>query len=257
VGTPIEAPWLALDLTRKTPDQSVVTAANEAPSESWVISPATRRFSAVELLLVLIALFASFPFIERLKANALIESILLTVTLLSAVLAIAARGSVLIIAILLAVPSLAGRWIHHYRPDVLPPEVFLVGAILLVIFVIWNLLAFVLHARVVNTEVLCASISAYLLLGLVWTFAYWLVADLNPRAFALNASSGVDPSMTGFNGLYFSLITLSTVGYGDITPVSNVARMLAAMEAVTGVLYVAVLIARLVSIQTTFKSGGN
>ena len=54
--------------------------------------------------------------------------------------------------------------------------------------------------------------------------------------------------MNGFNGFYFSFITLSTVGYGDITPVSKVARMLAAMEAMTGLFYVAILIARLVSL---------
>ena len=60
--------------------------------------------------------------------------------------------------------------------------------------------------------------------------------------------------MKGFNGLYFSLITLNTVGYGDISPVSRVARMLAAMEAMTGLLYVAVLISRLVAIHATPKS---
>jgi hypothetical protein len=54
--------------------------------------------------------------------------------------------------------------------------------------------------------------------------------------------------MQGFNAFYFSFVTLSTVGYGDITPVSKVARMLAALEAMTGLLYVAVLIARLVSL---------
>ena len=60
-----------------------------------------------------------------------------------------------------------------------------------------------------------------------------------------------DPS-NGFSGFYFSFITLSTVGYGDITPVSRLARWLAAMEAMTGLLYVAVLIARLVSL---YRSG--
>jgi hypothetical protein len=54
--------------------------------------------------------------------------------------------------------------------------------------------------------------------------------------------------MNGFNGFYFSFITLSTVGYGDITPVSRIARWLAAMEAMTGMLYVGVLIASLVSL---------
>jgi hypothetical protein len=54
--------------------------------------------------------------------------------------------------------------------------------------------------------------------------------------------------MNGFTSFYFSFITLSTVGYGDIIPVSRIARWLPAMEAMTGLLYVAVLIARLVSL---------
>jgi hypothetical protein len=69
----------------------------------------------------------------------------------------------------------------------------------------------------------------------------------------LNAAAGSGASMKGFNGIYYSFITLSTVGYGDITPVANVAKMLAAMEGITGVLYVAVLIARLVSIQAAYR----
>ena len=60
--------------------------------------------------------------------------------------------------------------------------------------------------------------------------------------------------MNGFNGFYFSFITLSTVGYGDITPVSRIARWLAAMEAMTGLVYVAVLIARLVALYSTPNS---
>ena len=221
------------------------------------VSPTRRRFTAIELVVALVALFVVFPFVERLRANSLIESILLTFALLSAVLAIAGRGPILVTGVCLALPTLAGRWIHLFRPDLLPPEVFLIGAIVLVVFVIYHLLLFVVKAAAVNTEVLCASISAYLLLGLVWTFAYWLIAELIPGAFALNAASGSNASMKSFNGVYFSFITLSTVGYGDITPVANVAKMLAAMEGITGVLYVAVLIARLVSIQAAHKPGEN
>ena len=223
------------------------------PVQLRAVNPTRRRFTAIELVIALIALFVAFPFVERLRANSLIESILLTFALLSAVLAIAGRGPILVTGVCLAVPTLAGRWIHLYRPDLLPPEVFLIGAIVLVVFVIYHLLLFVLKAAAVNTEVLCASISAYLLLGLVWTFAYWLIAELIPGAFALNAAAGPNASMKSFNGVYFSFITLSTVGYGDITPVANVAKMLAAMEGITGVLYVAVLIARLVSIQAAYR----
>ena len=57
--------------------------------------------------------------------------------------------------------------------------------------------------------------------------------------------------MNGFTGLYFSFITLSTVGYGDIIPVSEVARMLAIVEAMFGMFYMALLIARLVSLYSS------
>ncbi len=70
-------------------------------------------------------------------------------------------------------------------------------------------------------------------------------------AFAFNTNTGTKETMEGFNAFYFSFITLSTVGYGDITPVSKVARMLAAMEAMTGLFYMAVLIARLVALYST------
>ena len=209
-----------------------------------------RRFSAIELLIAIVVLFVTTPFIEPLRSGPLIESILFTVVLISGVLAIADRPSVVIIAAILAAASLVGRWFGHLQPDQMPPELFLISGILFVLFVIVNLLRFVVTASEVDTEVLCASISAYLLLGLLWTLAYWLVAELIPNAFAFN---GADKSLAGFNGFYFSFITMSTVGYGDITPVANVARMLAAMEAMTGLLYVAVLIARLVALQTTTR----
>lgn len=209
-----------------------------------------RRFSSIEFLIAIVVLFVSVPFLEPLRSGPLIESILFTVVLISGVLAIADRRWVVIIAATLAVATLVGRWVGHLRPDRMPPEIFLIGGILFVLFVIINLLRFVLTASEVDAEVLCASISAYLLLGLLWTLAYWLVAETIPNAFAF---SGADKSLAGFNGFYFSLITMSTVGYGDITPVAKVARMLAAMEAMTGLLYVAVLIARLVAVQTTTR----
>ena len=210
------------------------------------------RFSTVELLVALGLLFFFFPFVEEVKGGDVIISILLSLVLLSAVLAVADRKGVFFIALALAIPAIAGRWINHFRPDLVPPPVFLIAGLALVGFVVANLLRFVLHAPSVNTEVLCASISAYLMLGLLWTVAYWLVAQVTPDAFAFNTARGTKQTMAGFDAFYFSFITLSTVGYGDITPVSRFARWLAAMEAMTGSLYVAVLIARLVAL---YRSG--
>src|SRR6266403_2794192 len=211
------------------------------------------RFSTVELLVALALLFFFFPFVEEVKGGDIIVSILLSLVLLCAVLAVADRKRVFFIALVLAVPAIAGRWISHFRPDLVPPPVFLTPGLILIAFVVANLLRFVLRAPSVNVEVLCASISAYLMLGLLWTVAYWLVDQLTPGAFAINTNAGKH-SIRGFNAFYFSFITLSTVGYGDITPVSKVARMLSAMEAMTGLLYVAVLIARLVALYSSPKS---
>lgn len=215
--------------------------------------PRFRRFTSVQLLVALALLFFFFPFVEEVKGGDIIVSILLSLVLLCAVLAVADRKRVLVIAVTLAIPAIAGRWISHFRPDLVPPPVFLTAGLVLIAFVVANLLRFVLRAPSVNVEVLCASISAYLMLGLLWTVAYWLVDQLNPEAFAFNTNEGRQ-SISGFNAFYFSFVTLSTVGYGDITPVSKVARMLAAMEAMTGLLYVAVLIARLVAIYSSPKS---
>ena len=90
------------------------------------------------------------------------------------------------------------------------------------------------------------------MLGLMWTMAYWLVDRLTPEdAFPLTRTQGREIHGR-FQRFYFSFITLSTVGYGDITPVSKIARWLAAAEAMTGLLYVTVLIARLVAL---YRSG--
>jgi len=212
-----------------------------------------RRFSTVELLIALALLFFVFPFVEELRGGDIIVSLLLSLVLLSAVLAVADRKGIFYVALLLAIPAIVGRWINHFQPDLVPPPVFLTAGLVLIAFVVANLLRFVLRAPSVNAEVLCASISAYLMLGLLWTLAYWLVDQLTPGAFAFNTAMGTH-SIRGFNAFYFSFITLCTVGYGDITPVSKVARMLAAMEGITGLLYVAVLIARLVTIYSTPKS---
>ena len=212
-----------------------------------------RRFSTVQLLVALALLLIAAPFVEEIEGGELIVSGLFSLVLLAGVLAVAHRKRVLVVALVLAIPAVAGRWINHFRPDLAPPAVFLVGGLILISFVVAHLLRFVLRAPSVTVDVLCASISAYLMLGLMWTMAYWLVDQLTPGAFSFNTNAG-PRSMNGFTGLYFSFITLSTVGYGDITPVSRIARWLAAMEAMTGLLYVAVLIARLVSLYSSPKS---
>jgi len=90
---------------------------------------------------------------------------------------------------------------------------------------------------------LFGAIALYLLLSLIWAALYALVAGNNPNAFAGSLPSRA----TLFDWGYFSLVTLTTVGYGDITPAAHIAKSLATLEALVGQLYPAIIIARLVS----------
>jgi hypothetical protein len=121
----------------------------------------------VRLLIVLALFFICAPFVEEIEGGQLILSILFSLVLLSAVLAVAQRKRVLVIALMLVIPAIAGRWINHFRPDLVSPAVFLICGLVLITFVVAHLLRFVLRASSVTLEVLCASISAYLMLGLM------------------------------------------------------------------------------------------
>jgi hypothetical protein len=204
------------------------------------------RFSAVELLATLALLFVTAPFIEGMRWGDLIEAFLATMVLVAAVLAVGGRRRALLLTTFLMSLALIAKWGHHILPHVFPESASLAFGAIFIAFIILNLLRFVLRTRRVNNEVLCAGISAYLMLGLCWSLAYRLVENLAPGSFAFKAAR--DQAMEGFTALYYSFMTLSTVGYGDITPVSNVARMLATLESMVGTLYVAVLVARLVSL---------
>ena len=95
-----------------------------------------RRFSTVQLLIVLVLFFICAPFVEEIKGGPLILSFLFSLVLLAAVLAVADRKRVLVIALVLAIPGIAGRWINLLRPDLVPPRVFLVGGLILIAFVV-------------------------------------------------------------------------------------------------------------------------
>jgi hypothetical protein len=222
--------------------------AQPKPAAPPLRRPGIVRFSAVELLITLVLLFVISPFIEDLQNGDIIEAALITVVLTSAALAVGASRRTLILATALVLPALLGKWLNHFRPDLLPPHVFLLAGAIFLIFIITHLLRFILRAPRVNSDVLCAGVSVYLMLGLLWVLAYLLVALINPDAFAFTVGPVSHRAMNGFTAFYFSFATMTTIGYGDIIPVSNEARMLAVMQAVTGMFYVAILISRLVAL---------
>jgi hypothetical protein len=210
-----------------------------------------RRFSTAEFLAALVLLFVGVPIVEKFPYGERIEAVLMTLVLVSGVLAVGRSHRTLVWAAVLVAPAVTAKWLSHL--GLVPKGVYFVFGLLFLIFLVVQFLRFILRAPRVNAEVMYAGISVYLLLGLSWMFAYQFAAwmgDPQHPAFAFNAGPA-GQSMDGFTAYYFSFVTLTTVGYGDITPVSNGARALAAMEAMTGTLYVAVLISRLVALYSS------
>jgi hypothetical protein len=212
------------------------------------------RYSVAHFLVALVLLLTTVPLVDEFIGGEIVESVLITVVLLSAVIAVGGRRRTLVVGILLVAPAVVGKWIDHVRPGHVPREFTQAAAILFLAFVTYRLLHFILTAPRVDSEVLSAAIATYLILGLVWGFAYSLVAGLNPKAFAFTVPNEPTPTMVRFQALYFSFVTLTTVGYGDIVPVSKPARLLAVTESTVGMLYTTILIARLVALYAGGRS---
>src|SRR5271165_3869283 len=107
-------------------------------------------------------------------------------------------------------------------------------------------------ARSVTNAHLFTAASIYLLLGMQWFAIYSAFEIFNPGSFLSSSSIATDRQT---ELLYFGLVTLSTIGYGDIVPVGGEVRMLAALEGITGVLYIAITVAVLVSAYKQQDSG--
>lgn len=118
----------------------------------------------------------------------------------------------------------------------------------------------IFESRQVTFNIVCASLCIYLLLGLVWALTYSVDDALDPTALPSTVGGAKHPEWMRMGwgetaSLYFSFATLTTLGYGDIVPTSPISRMLASIEAITGQLYLAVLVARLVGMHIVNSMG--
>lgn len=212
------------------------------------MKPHFTRFSSVELLITLLALITLAPFVDAFKYGEFVITGMLVLILIAAVLCAGASRRRLVIATILAILVVIMRIVSFTRNDYASWVATYIAALAFCGFVVIQLLRYVMHAPRVTTDVLCAAIATYILMGLAWTAAYLLESHAKVDAFAFSNVHRLHPGLQSFEAFYFSLVTLTTVGFGDITPVSPVARMLAATEAMVGVLYMAILVAHLVSL---------
>ena len=102
----------------------------------------------------------------------------------------------------------------------------------------------IIRTKIIDAHIISGAISIYILIGVFWYLLYMFLVFIDPDSFIFNHHH---TNKLSIDMLYFSFTTLTTLGYGDITPVSYTAKMWAMTEAMMGVLFLAVMISRLVS----------
>ncbi|GAX61929.1 kef-type K+ transport systems, predicted NAD-binding component [Candidatus Scalindua japonica] len=168
-----------------------------------------------------------------------------TTTLIFGTYAASRKTYIAIIAASLALPMLVSIWLNRFV-DI--PFLIFVGdcfVIAFLVFLIVVILSFIFNEREVTINVIYASIVVYLLIAIMWAFVYSVVESIHPGSFATGQAQ-IEAGRRLY--IYYSFVTITTLGYGDITPTTDLANTFSFLEAVTGQLYIAILIARLVGI---------
>ena len=224
-------------------------SAVRALTRFWVDDAGLSIFS----VLLLVFIFVVPPFLGPGSGRRVAGDVAYALLLISGVHALAARGLARMVLMPVALITVA---VYLGSRVVFVPEPWVqgMGLVSLLLFLAM-VLGQTLRAGPVTFHRLQGATASYLLLGVIWAHAYALLAELRPGAFSgpISAADGARAY------LYFSFVTLATVGYGDVLPVHPVARSLAMLEAVTGTLYLAIVIARLVSLAVApgGKTGGD
>jgi hypothetical protein len=163
-----------------------------------------------------------------------------------------------IVAWSLAVVAILARLANHAVHDIRLEAVGSISATLFMVLVTGAFLLYAVRAERVDTDVVSAALCAYLLIGATFGFLYSVIETTSPGSFIVNVAapssasgavnSSILPTLQRPDFVYFSLVAMTTVGFGDIVAVSRIARALTVVEILLAQLYLVVMIARLVSL---------
>jgi len=198
------------------------------------------------LLGLLIGLLAIYPYFQTWHLGRLVLQVLQLSTILIGLYAVAGRGASFKLGALLAATVL-GLYAHRVvtsGPDYLYGFRYALN-IAFYLIIIARLLGYLLRKGAVTADRLHAAISIYLLTAIAWAMAYSIVFWLDPHSFVFANRQPDSTSPAFYHFLYFSVTSITSVGYGDITPVTDPARSLAILEQLFGLFFMTVLIARL------------
>lgn len=205
-------------------------------------------FLLISILLVILLR----PFLEDFVGINFLMDLFFSLILISGVYAVSEKKKVFIIAMAFALPAFFAQWSIYFMSFQFS---FLLGklfGIFFYLFLIIGILHFLFKSRVITADMLIGAICVYMLIGSMWASLFTVIESLHPGSFSIPASAVSELS----HFFYYSFVTLTTVGYGDITPITATARSFAILEAVIGQLYIAILVSRLVGVYISQSQDG-
>lgn len=210
----------------------------------------TEKYGFVFLLTSLIGLMVIPPYWSN-DYKTIASSGLASAVMFSFVVLVAQKRFELVIGVLLGLPVLIGNWWGSLSGSDTLHIGFIFFNIIFYVFVVVELLKYLLIKNVVNFNIIAAAVSAYFIIGLMWTYIYCSIETLVPGSF-LNESYVASEIFSEL--LYFSFVTMTTLGYGDITPQSMIAQRWVILQSIVGQFYLAIIIARSVSLYSASES---
>jgi hypothetical protein len=197
------------------------------------------------LFLFLLASLVLYPYVQSGGFGYFAFRILGSAVILIAVYAIRLRRTLLLVALLLAVPALTERILLPRADAGLLPILNIVLSFVFDVFVVVVIFRRVFTKEQPNSETVFGALCIYLLVGFTFASIYGMVAAIQPKAFYLDPLTNLHAIPNRFDFIFYSFATMTSLGAAGITAVSAPARSLSVIEAILGVLYLAVLIARL------------
>jgi hypothetical protein len=210
------------------------------------------RIGRFFFLLISISLsLALRPFLEDFIGTGLLMDIFITAIFMSGLYAASPKKQFFYVSLLFAFPALAVKWSSYFMEV---PSSFIVVQVFSAIFFTF-LVVLILHylskEKKITADVIAGAICGYLLIGLMWASFYSVLEALQPGSFQVPDHLSTDSSYF----TYYSYVTLTTLGFGDIIPMTNQARSLSVLESITGPVYLAVTVARLVGMSISQSMG--
>jgi hypothetical protein len=217
-----------------------------------------RRRRFLLLLVTIGLLLVIYPVVRDAVGGRLFFHVLLTLVLVAAWYVLFTQWRLRVLALLFGIPALVGAWTGYALPAPRLVAGFHAAAALFLAVTVAAILQAILREETVSADTICGAFCGYLLVGVAFSHLYCMVDSLSPGSFRDRVVLATPPADEHryFLLTYFSLVTLTTVGYGDIVPTGGAARALVAIEAVLGQFYIAVLIAQLVGIRVSQARAG-